>query len=230
MDNKYVDYGKEMWDKEYESGYGNQWPDSGMITVYHRYMKPHVATKKPKVLDFGCGIGQNLRFFDAMGFEVYGIDISEQAVERCVNLHKEWKDRIVCANVLSGKKIKELFDVKFDVIISCECLYYLNDSDIKNVLQQFSDCMTEEGRFYGTMHSWNSDSFKECRNCKQEDGLVLIPKIGRIDRTFAMNLIESEKHLEEKFDVFECEHIFKGSSNLTGTYMESFGYIGKRKE
>ena len=71
----------KMWDEQYENGYGNEWPDTKMITAYHRYIKTHIKTDRPKVLDFGCGIGQNLRFFDEIGFEVYGIDISKRPLK-----------------------------------------------------------------------------------------------------------------------------------------------------
>lgn len=229
MSSTYLDDGKKKWEEEYRNGYGNQWPDTKMITAYYRYIKPHVISEKPKVLDFGCGIGQNLRFFETIGFEVYGIDISKKAIERCLELHPHWKERVCSANILKEKTISELFDVNFDVVISCECLYYLNDVDITYVLEQFSNCMTSNGRFYGTMHSWASNNFKSYKKCKETSALTAIDKFGRLDTSFAMNIIENEKELQEKFSVLECEHIFKSSSNITGVYSESFHYIGRKR-
>src|SRR3990167_5789001 len=40
------------------------------------YLRP-----KSAVLDLGCGFGRLSGFFDARGFEVYGIDINDLAIE-----------------------------------------------------------------------------------------------------------------------------------------------------
>lgn len=42
--------------------------------------------KERKVLDLGCGTGRHIVYFAKRGFDVYGIDISPQAIK----LTKSW--------------------------------------------------------------------------------------------------------------------------------------------
>ncbi|MEG1742479.1 MAG: methyltransferase domain-containing protein, partial [Acetivibrio sp.] len=77
----YIKENKKTYDEAYENGWGNSYPDSMWVSLYHSKIKKLLnQEKKPiRVLDFGCSLGANTRFFADLGFEVYGIDISEEA-------------------------------------------------------------------------------------------------------------------------------------------------------
>lgn len=45
-------------------------------------LKEFVAHKNIKILDIGCGTGENLHFFSKFG-QVWGVDVSQQAVNYC---------------------------------------------------------------------------------------------------------------------------------------------------
>lgn len=47
----------------------------------HHYQARHQLAEMPKVLDLGCGIGRHLVFAAKTGVDIYGIDLSAQAIE-----------------------------------------------------------------------------------------------------------------------------------------------------
>jgi ubiquinone/menaquinone biosynthesis C-methylase UbiE len=81
--------------------------------------------KVGKVLDIGCGSGVYLQEFFAMGFDCYGLDISQEMVETCENLlgAKEHPDRV---HVARGE-VEHLpyKDEEFDLVICIGVLGYL---------------------------------------------------------------------------------------------------------
>lgn len=60
-----------------------------------------------KVLDIGIGEGRNALFFAKQGFAVEGIDISETAVERCLELSKE-------ESIAFKRHSEDIWDIFFD--------------------------------------------------------------------------------------------------------------------
>lgn len=70
-----------------------------------------IAKKNGKLLDLGCGYGEDLIHFKKEGFEVYGIDVSKEMVKE-----SESKCKDATVSVSSFEKLpyeKETFDVVF---------------------------------------------------------------------------------------------------------------------
>jgi tellurite methyltransferase len=85
--------------------------------------------KSHKILDAGCGSGRNLIYFLRNGFDVYGIDPSEQAVETV----KELAAALSPGNPLTNfnvAKAEELpfDDACFDLVISSAVLHFAVDA------------------------------------------------------------------------------------------------------
>ena len=142
----YIDDNSKMYDIKFSEGWGSYYPSSELITFYHRYIKNKMPkNRKLKVLDFGCGRGSNLGFFLDMGYDVYGIDISNEAIKICKDNFRFDPNNFVQADVVRDKPIDEIFDCKFDIIVATVSLTYLGRSDIRNVIQQFSKVMNDSG-------------------------------------------------------------------------------------
>lgn len=65
-----------------DSGRANAYATLEFANTYHLAFRdlPRILTKHmigPRALDFGCGTGRSTRFLQRLGFEVIGIDISE---------------------------------------------------------------------------------------------------------------------------------------------------------
>ncbi len=80
-----------------------------------------------KIIDIGCSSGIFLKDLEQIGFKpenLFGVDISEKAIENCKN------NGIQNAFVMDAQNIT-LFE-KFDIIIASDCLEHLQD-DIKAI-------------------------------------------------------------------------------------------------
>src|SRR5690349_1934076 len=49
----------------------------------------YIAQQNCKVLDLGCGIGRHIVFFEKLGINTYGVDLSQEAV----TVAKQWLEK-----------------------------------------------------------------------------------------------------------------------------------------
>lgn len=85
------------------------------------------APKDSKILDIGCSSGIFLKDLERLGFKMehlYGIDISEKAIENCK------KNGIRNAFVMDAQNITLM--EKFDIIVASDCLEHL-ENDTKAI-------------------------------------------------------------------------------------------------
>ncbi len=109
------------------------------ITLYFINKYFH-NNKSIQILDAGCGTGGLMEKLRINHFHnIYGFDLSDFAVEIC----KEKK-----LNVQKGN-LKNFFDLysknKFDVIISHDNFYFLNEKEWKNKTRNFYDILKNNG-------------------------------------------------------------------------------------
>lgn len=97
------------------------------IYLFDQILKNRIVPGS-KILDAGCGGGRNLVYFLREGFEVFGIDKSENAVEYCRQLAKELAPNTSPENFQVSTVEKMLFaDVSFDLVISSAVLHFATD-------------------------------------------------------------------------------------------------------
>ncbi|MTE26757.1 class I SAM-dependent methyltransferase [Winogradskyella ouciana] len=97
--------------------------------------------KNSKILDVGCSSGLLLMQLVKNGFDkknLYGIDISEEAIENCR------KNNLNNCFVMSGENIA--LNQDFDIIIASDCLEHIeNDND---ALKNWKQNLKENGKLY----------------------------------------------------------------------------------
>ncbi|MCK1995142.1 class I SAM-dependent methyltransferase [Peribacillus muralis] len=99
-----------------------------------------------KVLDIGIGEGRNALFFAKRGFAVEGIDISETAVERCLEFSKEHN-----LNVKASVQDITSFEIepnKYSLIILSNVLNFFPDRDIKIIIEKVKNGLLKNGLVY----------------------------------------------------------------------------------
>ncbi|GGE43387.1 methyltransferase [Pullulanibacillus camelliae] len=143
------------------------------------FLKEHTVTQAGKhLLDMGCGTGTLSVAFKKMGFNVAGVDLSEdmltvaqnKAIEQGVNLP------------LYQQNIKQLdLPERFDVITAfCDTVNYLEGLEaVKDCFQSVSHHLKKEGLFLFDVHS-----------------------VRKIDDIFANNTFSSIE--EEVAYIWEC--------------------------
>ncbi len=89
-----------------------------------------------KILDAGCGGGRNLFYFLKNGFECFGVDANEIAIQRMQNLAKELSTNSLKENFRLEKVEKMSFaDKSFQFVISNAVLHFAqNETHFEEML------------------------------------------------------------------------------------------------
>ena len=125
-------WGFDYWDGDRKICYGGYRYMEGRWEKVARAMAEHYGIKPgDKILDVGCGKGFLLFDFTKVvpGVEVYGLDISEYAIE---NSKEEIKHRIQVGN---AKKLP-FEDRSFDFVYSITTLHNLHCYDLDKALRE----------------------------------------------------------------------------------------------
>ena len=127
---------------------------NGNIYENHKlplHLKQIILDLKPdaRILDFGCGFGQNLKAINTLiektsnggGAYTEGIDINDQAIAFCQD------------NKLNAHKIQDIFShipkEKFDLIITTHVLEHFPKDKIIPLLTHFkNNFLTKDGKLY----------------------------------------------------------------------------------
>ncbi len=107
---------------------GLKYPDE-FVTRY--FFKEHFHQRRGRVLELGCGNGNNLMLFYQHGWDVVGIDINEKALADAEHNFRgsgEEDTRWMFRQLDLGQgvpKIDGLFGRPFDVVLMPSVLYYI---------------------------------------------------------------------------------------------------------
>lgn len=98
-----------------------------------------------KALDLGCGGGRHIITFAKSGFDSYGIDFSENAI----NLAKlDAKDKKVKVHLKVGDVLKLPYKQNsFDIVHDTGCLHHLRKSEWKLYLENLLKVLKKDGHY-----------------------------------------------------------------------------------
>jgi len=122
-------YGKEYFDGDRSFGYGGYKYDGRWVPVAKDITDYYGLIKGSKILDVGCAKGFLVKDLVDLGFEAYGIDISEYAID---NAPKDVKNRLKIGN---AKKLP-YDDNSFDLVISLNTIHNLDRNECKMAIQE----------------------------------------------------------------------------------------------
>ncbi|MCL0098968.1 class I SAM-dependent methyltransferase [Dehalococcoidia bacterium] len=110
------------------------------------------------VLDLGVGEGRNALFFAEMGYEVEGVDISQTAVERCVERAKK-------ANLKVKAEVRDLKEVdipqgKYSLIIAAWVLNFFKKTEAEEIIKRIRNGLKKDGFVYIGIFSINDPSYE----------------------------------------------------------------------
>lgn len=101
---------------------------------------------KGRVLDVGCGTGENALFLAGKGHEVWGVDIADLAVERAKAKNRK---RGLSAHFMVGDALQlESLGTTFQTIIDCGFFHILDDEDRGRYLTSLSSVIEPGGIFH----------------------------------------------------------------------------------
>lgn len=106
-----------------------------------QWIKDELKDKKLKILDYGCGFGQNMKALNKNGYmSTYGVDIENSAIKSCLKNNLEVKK-------IDPSILENPFDFKFDVIILSHIIEHIPKTEIIPTLQEIKNLFLNEGGF-----------------------------------------------------------------------------------
>jgi SAM-dependent methyltransferase len=201
---------EEKWNAVYsKEKFGEMWyPSEGTIRFAARYLQRRVGIDSydvkrevRRILDAGCGNGRHVTFFAEQGFNVYGIDTSERAVE----IANAWLARNgLKADLRVGDIEKLSFDDRyFDVVISYGVLDHITFSKAKKAVQEFMRVLDDNGYLYISLRSTKSSDYGRGEEVTKNTFVLQEGyEKGLIQHFFDF---EEIKELLEGFEIFDIE-------------------------
>lgn len=106
-------------------------------------LKKLKLNKNAKILDVPCGTGRHAALFAKYGFDVTGIDLSND----CIKLAKKYCKNKVELKVNSMDKL-EIYNGRFDAVLNLFSSfgYFSTDKENENVLRQMVKCLKPGGK------------------------------------------------------------------------------------
>lgn len=148
---------RKSFDKKWESSvYSrgrqfNSYPYDILVSVAARkffHLSPN-KRKRVKVLDLGCGAGNNAKFFAENGFSVFGIDGSKTVIDVCKKRFNQWRLK---GDFVQGDFLALPFKNSFfDLVVDRESLYANKTSDIKEIITEVYKKLKPGGYFISFM-------------------------------------------------------------------------------
>ncbi len=226
----YIDSNGKSFSDVYKNGWGNRYPDSNIISYYFNYVRPLLPDGKGrrlKMLDFGCSLGANTKFFEGQGFDVYGIDISETAIEKCIDINGFDETHFKACDVLKMDSLRGLFETEFDLIVASEVLYYFSKRDVQRVLGLFRDAMSETGVIYANWVSYGSGTYGKYKGSVGRGEQISVEMTGSVNEPLKVYVLEDKDELMENFNMFHMKQIKRTILELEGDNV-SFHFIGTK--
>ena len=143
--------------------------------IYNKFLA-HIRPSS-KILDAGCGVGRDSKFFLSKGFTVQAFDGSE----KMVRLASKELDQAVLHMTFQNISFKE----EFDAIWACCSLLHVPYKELRKVMKKLKDALKTNGLFYA--------SFKYGNSLRRIDGREF----------FDHNEQSIQPYLKELFDLIE---------------------------
>jgi SAM-dependent methyltransferase len=121
---------------------GLKFPD---IYVIRFFFKEGLDKKKGKVLELGCGNGNNLMMFYQYGWETTGVDINERSIKQAKNNFSKCKNHYGLTNTSTfiTQDVVDFVTVhkncSFDVLLLPNVICYIDEMEIIKMFSQIRD-------------------------------------------------------------------------------------------
>jgi SAM-dependent methyltransferase len=147
-----VDQHLDQNKRAYESIYENQrtflrYPADWIIRFHNMYMRKNIPSGR--VLDYGCGSGNNLKFFLDKGYECHGTEVTEASLPLIEQNVGHTRNITITAPDVDRLPYP---DKHFDFIVSNQVLYFLADrARIVSISKELHRVLKPGGAIFLTM-------------------------------------------------------------------------------
>jgi len=197
----YLQTNSRYWDGRYQASN----VESFIFRFYGRILKFDYGidgSKHERILDFGCGEGGALSYFDKLGFDCFGVDIARNDVKAAQAHMPHIASQFKVIDPKPDENQMFFEGIKFDVVISIQTLDFLSNSDFEKAIRCLYNNMKPGAKLYASMNGW--DMYYRKYGEYVGDGLWHVKfKTGRLNYDLFLNFIKSKDEMREKFKLFK---------------------------
>jgi len=196
------------WEEKYfnESSYRNHYPWSFIVSHAFGVLKKINLDRPLKILEIGCGTGNNLIFLAKEGFNTSGIDGSKTAISYA----KSWSQRenLKIDFHLGDFSSLPFEDNEFDFIFDRAAISLSNFEGIKKTIDEMHRVLKTSGHAMINPYSDHCSSFHKTPN---EDGTIKNIKYGTVfgagGQVTFLGFGEIKKILKNKWIIRSFKHV-----------------------
>jgi len=150
------DYGEYYAQRDARNVYPVEFVVRTLLGTYPTCKLDRSTFKGAKILDLGFGDGRNMPLLHDLGFEIYGVEISE---EICRLTEKRMPELGVRVQLRTGSNSHIPFpDEAFDFVLACHSCYYVSPGEVfQDNLREIARVLRPGGRFIFSLAK--SDSY-----------------------------------------------------------------------
>ncbi len=146
-----------VWEEKYSTGHTVRYPYDSVVSFIFRNAPRNVERAQVKILEVGCGTGNNLWFAAREGFCVYGVDGSKSAIEFAQNYFAK---EGLKGDLRVGDFTKLPFESDFfDLVIDRGSLTCCGFESAKTAIKEIYRVLKKDGKFFFNPYSENHSSF-----------------------------------------------------------------------
>ncbi len=188
-----------------------RYPADWVIRFHNMYLRSNIPSGR--VLDYGCGGGNNSTFFIEQGYEVFGVDIAEAALPLIkLNLENRHLDPALADrfSIISPDSMTLPFeDNYFDLLVANQVLYYLpTEQHIRSVCKDMARVLRPGGTvFFTMMGSYNNyitHHTKQIHNGRVYEIRIEDPDHRLSGVSEIIFLVRDRDDLKDLFSEFDC--------------------------
>ena len=142
---------KNEWEKIYSSKskrHKNEWPNEELVGFINRTYSLKKNKSKIKILELGCGWGNNLILLKKNNFDYYGLEQSTYAFRYL----KQNFNNVFCYNFSK----MDFNNNYFDCVIDRQSMQHNSLEEIKNTISEVRRVLKKGGLFYSHLISFNN--------------------------------------------------------------------------
>ena len=197
---EYLERNATYWSNTYDAPN----VESFIFRFYGRILKFDYGidgSKHERILDFGCGQGAALNFFDRLGFNCFGVDIAGNDIAAARQRMPHIADHFTTIEPKPDEKTW-FFGGDFDVVISIQTLDFLSDTDFAQAIKCLWNNMKPGAKIYASMNGWTM--YYRNHGTYAGDGLWHVKfKTSRVDYDLFLNFVNSKEDMKNKFSLFK---------------------------